>query len=149
MLKLRTMQSGASSAPHRSFIARLAGGGDPLAPHELAKLTDDPRVTRTGRWLRRVSLDELPQLVNVLRGDMSIVGPRPALQYELEFYEPHHFERFTVRPGLTGLWQVSGRSKLGFMDMLELDVAYARRRSLLLDLAIVARTPAALVRNAA
>ncbi len=149
MLKFRTMSFGAPSGVHHDFIARLAAGGRSEASGELCKLTDDPRVTRVGRWLRRLSLDELPQLLNVLLGDMAVVGPRPAIPYELEFYEPRHYERFWVRPGLTGLWQVSGRSRLGFLEMLDLDVEYVQRKGLALDLAILARTPMAMVRAAA
>jgi lipopolysaccharide/colanic/teichoic acid biosynthesis glycosyltransferase len=144
MLKFRTMTDGASSAPHRAYIARLAGNGRPVPVSGLRKLTDDARVTRVGRRLRRASLDELPQLLNVLAGHMSIVGPRPAIEYELEFYAPRHYERFAVRPGLTGLWQVSGRNRVGFLEMLDRDVEYVRRRSLALDLLILAKTPLAM-----
>lgn len=149
MLKLRTMTVGASSALHEAYIAELMAGPQPATDGELYKLTEDPRVTRVGRWLRRLSLDEVPQLINVLLGDMAVVGPRPGLAYELEHYAPEHFDRFTVRPGLTGLWQVSGRSKLGFREMLDLDVEYTRRRSVSLDLLIILRTPLAIARPAA
>ena len=126
MLKLRTMVPRASSEAHERFIAQLATGPG-SAGSGLHKLTDDSRVTRVGRHcLRRLSLDELPQLLNVVAGQMSLVGPRPALEYELDHYKPQHFERFLVRPGLTGLWQVSGRSGLGFLEMLELDTTYVR-----------------------
>jgi lipopolysaccharide/colanic/teichoic acid biosynthesis glycosyltransferase len=145
VLKLRTMMPEAPPGPHERYIARLAGRGEPVDEAALYKLTGDARVTAVGRWLRRLSLDEVPQLLNVLAGDMSMVGPRPALPYELEFYEPRHFERFAVRPGLTGLWQVSGRNRLGFLEMLDLDVEYVRRQSVALDLLILLKTPAALV----
>jgi lipopolysaccharide/colanic/teichoic acid biosynthesis glycosyltransferase len=145
MLKLRTMRPDAPTEPHERYIADLAAGAAAAQTGRLYKLTADPRVTRAGRWLRRLSLDELPQLINVIRGDMSLVGPRPALPYELRFYEPHHFERFAVRPGLTGLWQVSGRNRLGFLEMLDMDVEYVRRRSAALDVVILLKTPAALV----
>jgi lipopolysaccharide/colanic/teichoic acid biosynthesis glycosyltransferase len=102
-----------------------------------------------GGILRRTSLDELPQLVNVLRGDMSLVGPRPALEYELEHYQERHFERFAVKPGMTGLWQVSGRNTIGFTDMLDLDVEYARTSGFLLDVKILAKTPVAAITGAA
>lgn len=149
VLKLRTMRDGASSDLHRRYIAHLALTGVAVGPG-LKKLTHDPRVTRVGRFLRRTSLDELPQLVNVLRGEMSIVGPRPALRYELEHYGPEHFTRFDVRPGLTGLWQVSGRNGLSFLEMLALDAEYARTCSPRVDAKILLRTPLALVRaNAA
>ena len=144
VLKFRTMHDGASPELHRRFIAQLATGGDDPAGG-LKKLTHDPRVTRVGAFLRRTSLDELPQLINVLRGEMSIVGPRPAVPYELQHYAPEHYARFDVRPGLTGLWQVSGRSEVGFLQMLDLDAEYARTNRPKLDALIVMRTPAALI----
>lgn len=137
--KLRTMHAGADPAPHRAYIAaQVAGGG---AGQTLHKLTGDARVTRVGRFLRRTSLDEVPQLVNVLRGEMSLVGPRPAIPYELDHYQPWFRERFTVKPGVTGLWQVSGRNRRTFEEMIRLDIEYARSQSLRLDLSILARTP--------
>lgn len=147
VLKFRTMHTNASAEPHRRYIAALAAGE--VSEDGLKKLTADPRVTRAGGFLRRTSLDELPQLVNVARGQMSIVGPRPALDYELDFYEARHFERFSVRPGLTGLWQVKGRSELGFREMLDLDVEYARATGPRLDAEILLRTPGTLVRGRA
>jgi lipopolysaccharide/colanic/teichoic acid biosynthesis glycosyltransferase len=147
VLKFRTMTHGADHSVHREYIAALANGDD--AAGGLKKLTGDIRVTRVGSLLRRSSLDELPQLFNVLRGDMSIVGPRPAIEYELEHYQAGHYARFEVRPGLTGLWQVSGRSRLGFTEMLALDAEYARRSSLLLDARILARTPLEILRGRA
>lgn len=149
VLKFRTMATGASSEPHSRYIAQLAQGTDVGDGSELRKLTDDPRVTRLGRVLRRLSIDELPQLLNVVAGSMALVGPRPALDYELDFYEPGHFARFDVRPGITGLWQVSGRSRVGFKEMLDLDVEYARTESFLADLKILARTPRAAIHDAA
>lgn len=146
VLKLRTMRDGASPELHRRYITTLATGDQP-ADDELKKLTGDPRVTRVGAFLRRTSIDELPQLVNVLRGEMSIVGPRPALDYELEFYRAEHFERFDVRPGLTGLWQVSGRNQLGFLPMLSLDAQYARTSGPRVDGMILLRTPLTLLRK--
>ncbi|HET9948911.1 MAG TPA: sugar transferase, partial [Longimicrobiales bacterium] len=103
------------------------------------KITNDPRVTRVGRWLRRTSLDELPQLFNVLRGDMSLVGPRPT-SFSADTYSLWHTARLEVQPGLTGLWQISGRNELDFDDRLRLDIAYIRNRSLQLDLLILLRT---------
>jgi lipopolysaccharide/colanic/teichoic acid biosynthesis glycosyltransferase len=147
VLKFRTMADGADHAVHRDYIAALARGED--GADGLKKLTGDSRVTRIGALLRRSSLDELPQLFNVLRGDMSIVGPRPAIDYELDHYAPGHWARFDVRPGLTGLWQVSGRSRLGFTEMLTLDAEYARRSSLLLDARILVRTPLEILRGRA
>jgi lipopolysaccharide/colanic/teichoic acid biosynthesis glycosyltransferase len=110
------------------------------------KIPDDPRVTRVGRFLRRTSLDELPQFWNVLRGDMSLVGPRPT-SFEASTYDLWHTERLEVAPGLTGLWQVTGRSDIGFDDRVRLDIAYVRRRSLALDLEILAHTAAAVWRG--
>lgn len=149
LLKYRTMGTDATPEAHRRYIAEpirheSGSGGSPLK-----KLTDDPRVTRVGRTLRRLSIDEVPQLLNVVAGQMALVGPRPAIDYELEHYEPVHFDRFNVRPGLTGLWQVSGRSALSFNDMLYLDAQYAVRPTFATDLRILARTPGAAIRNAA
>lgn len=149
VLKFRTMRADASSDPHREYFAALAAGSAPLGEGELRKLTGDSRVTRVGAILRKLSMDELPQLINVLRGDMSLVGPRPAIDYELEWYRPEHFERFSVKPGLTGAWQVAGRSRLGVVEMLDLDVEYARAPSLRRDLEIIARTPRAMVEGTA
>ena len=147
VLKFRTMKLEATPEMHREYIAKLvAGQGD---EDELKKLTGDPRVTRVGRFLRRTSLDELPQLVNVFLGNMSLVGPRPALDYELEYYQEGHFDRFAVKPGMTGLWQVSGRSKLGFTEMLDLDAEYARSSTFLTDLKILIKTPLAAISKAA
>lgn len=142
MLKFRTMHAGTDDRVHRDYVTRLLREESPPAGRVrgLYKLEDDRRVTRVGAWLRRTSLDELPQLWNVLRGEMSLVGPRPALPYEVELYEPPHRERLTVRPGITGLWQVSGRSQLSMRQALDLDVEYVRRRGLGLDLWILART---------
>ncbi len=146
VLKFRTMRHGVSAEAHRRYIAALASAEADVGPG-LKKLTADPRVTRVGAFLRRTSLDELPQLINVVKGEMSVIGPRPALDYELEYYEVEHFARFDVRPGLTGLWQVSGRSTIGFLGMLELDAQYVRTISPRVDIAILLRTPLALVRG--
>ncbi len=140
--KFRTMHSGVGHETHRQFVLGLISGehaesdGDP----NFFKMANDDRVTRVGRFLRKTSLDELPQLWNVLRGDMSLVGPRPPIPYEVEHYPPHWFDRFAVKPGMTGLWQVSGRSELTLEEMIALDVEYARTRSLWLNLKILART---------
>ena len=104
------------------------------------KLRDDPRITPIGRFLRRSSLDELPQFLNVLRGEMSVVGPRPIVRKEIDRYGDHMDEVLAVRPGLTGLWQVSGRNNLSYPKRVRLDLAYARGRTFLLDLAIILRT---------
>jgi lipopolysaccharide/colanic/teichoic acid biosynthesis glycosyltransferase len=114
------------------------------------KLRNDPRVTRVGSFLRRSSLDELPQLFNILRGDMSIVGPRPALPQEVEKYSARALQRLTVPPGLTGLWQVSGRAKLSFDDMVDLDLRYIEERSLWTNFKIILKTiPAVLFADGA
>ncbi len=106
----------------------------------LFKIKDDPRLTRTGRWIRRLSLDELPQVYNVLRGEMSLVGPRPGLPEEVDAYEPWHRKRLEVKPGLTGMWQVSGRSNLSFDEMVMLDIYYVENWSPFLDFSIMLRT---------
>jgi lipopolysaccharide/colanic/teichoic acid biosynthesis glycosyltransferase len=148
-LKFRTMRVDAADAPHRQYVTRLLTEAAPPtgSARGLFKLEDDPRVTPIGRLLRRTSLDELPQLVNVLRGEMSLVGPRPALAWEAELYLPEEHRRFEVLPGITGLWQVSGRSRLSMREALALDVEYVRRRSLALDLWILARTVPAVLRS--
>lgn len=152
MFKFRSMRVDGDDAIHRDYVRRLLTEEVPPAgaPDGMFKLGDDPRVTGVGRWLRRTSLDELPQLVNVVRGEMSLVGPRPVLAWEAELFSAPVRARFSVRPGLTGLWQVSGRSTLPMRRALELDVEYVRRQSLLLDLSILARTvPAQLRRGTA
>lgn len=149
VLKFRTMRADATSDLHARYIAELAQAQNGHEASELKKLTNDPRVTRVGRVLRRLSIDEVPQLLNVVAGQMGLVGPRPAIDYEIQHYEPLHFERFNVRPGITGLWQVSGRSAIGFKEMLDLDAQYATTATLGADLRILARTPRAAVRNAA
>jgi lipopolysaccharide/colanic/teichoic acid biosynthesis glycosyltransferase len=147
LLKFRTMTLDATPDAHIEYIRKLATGK--ADPEGLQKLTADPRVTTVGRFLRRTSLDELPQFVNVLVGNMSLVGPRPALEYELEHYEERHFERFAVKPGLTGLWQVSGRNTLGFTEMLDLDAEYAHSGNFLTDLKILVKTPMAAISGGA
>ncbi len=148
LYKFRTMRVGCSDDVHREYVARLLRSESaPAGDASIYKLQDDDRVTPVGRWLRRTSIDELPQLINVLRGDMSLVGPRPVIPYEAELFAERHRARFRVRPGLTGLWQVSGRNHLTMLDALDLDVEYVRRRGPLLDLAILARTLPALRRG--
>lgn len=149
MVKFRSMAMDATPDSHRRYIESLARlPARPTARGEagLLKLTDDPRVTGVGAVLRKLSIDEAPQLLNVLAGQMSIVGPRPAVPYELDVYMPEHFERFRVRPGITGLWQVSGRNRLGFYEMLDLDVEYVRRQGFAYDIALILRTPVAIAR---
>jgi lipopolysaccharide/colanic/teichoic acid biosynthesis glycosyltransferase len=142
MLKFRSMTAGCSDDIHREFVSRLLRGEDPRRSRSdgLYKLQADHRVTPLGRLLRATSLDELPQLINVLRGDMALVGPRPALAWEVALFQPHHHARFTVKPGITGLWQVSGRCKLTMTEALELDMQYIQRRNLTLDLWILMKT---------
>ena len=150
-LKFRTMQTGADDAAHRDYQRKYIAGqaetnlGDEARP--VYKLRTDPRVTRVGRVLRRLSLDELPQLLNVLRGDMSVVGPRPPIPYEVEAYELWHRKRLDMKPGLTGLWQVSGRNRLSFEEMVRLDLFYIENWSLLLDLKIILRTLPVMLRG--
>jgi lipopolysaccharide/colanic/teichoic acid biosynthesis glycosyltransferase len=152
MLKLRTMHVGQDDRIHREYVTSLLSAGQQAAASPgsgLYKLEADPRVTRVGAWLRKTSLDELPQLYNVLRGEMSLVGPRPVLPWEAEMFSGQHQRRFAVRPGLTGLWQVSGRSRLSMTKALELDVEYVARRSLAFDLMILIRTVPAMFRGGA
>jgi lipopolysaccharide/colanic/teichoic acid biosynthesis glycosyltransferase len=138
--KFRTMYNGSDTDTHRVHVERMicdeedAGDGKPVP---MMKLEADPRVTKIGDFLRRTSIDELPQLWNVLRGEMSLVGPRPPIQYEVDKYPARAYRRFAVRPGITGLWQVKGRSLTSFPEMIALDVEYVERRSLLLNLKII------------
>jgi lipopolysaccharide/colanic/teichoic acid biosynthesis glycosyltransferase len=148
-LKFRTMRVGVSDARLRELIARELAGED-ASSNGSWKLDADARVTRVGAVLRRTSLDELPQLLNVLAGSMSLVGPRPCLDWEAEMFPPVYAARFEVLPGLTGLWQVSGRSTMGTLEMLDLDLRYVSSRSLRGDLVILFRTiPALLGRDGA
>jgi lipopolysaccharide/colanic/teichoic acid biosynthesis glycosyltransferase len=142
--KFRTMHHGASDEPHRELVTRMlsvVGSPSRAADGRPYKLHGDHRVIGVGRWLRHTSLDELPQLLNVLRGEMSIVGPRPAVPYEVDHYEDWQYERLAVRPGITGLWQVSGRNRLTFQEMCTLDIQYIHGWSLSRDLLIMLRTP--------
>jgi len=145
LFKFRTMRQGCDDSIHREFTRSFIEGRmqnstlDEKAP-SVYKLTNDPRITGVGNFLRKTSLDELPQFINILRGEMTIVGPRPPLHYELEHYEEWHKLRLTVRPGLTGLWQVSGRSSVSFNEMVKLDLYYIEHWSLLMDLKIMLRT---------
>lgn len=140
-LKFRTLHLGTSDAAHREFIAATMSSSARPQKNGLYKLDRGADVTPFGRWLRRTSLDELPQLINVLRGEMSLVGPRPCIPYETESFQPHHFERFLVPPGITGLWQVTARARSTFGEALDMDVAYARNRSVGLDVWCLLRTP--------
>jgi lipopolysaccharide/colanic/teichoic acid biosynthesis glycosyltransferase len=137
--KFRTMVQNADPSIHQAILkAWVEGRAEPSdAGGVKFKPTSDPRVTRVGRILRRTSLDELPQLVNVLRGEMSVVGPRPDLPYSVEGYKPWHHERLAALPGMTGLWQANGRCSVSFDDMVRMDIEYVRNQSLWLDLKIL------------
>ena len=149
--KFRTMRVDADDAAHREFQRKFIAGRAEATLVEgerpAYKLVTDARITRVGRLLRRLSLDELPQLLNVLRGDMSVVGPRPPIPYEVEAYELWHRKRLDMKPGLTGLWQVSGRNRLPFDEMVRLDLFYIENWSLLLDLKIILRTLPVMLRG--
>ena len=146
LLKFRTMYLDADDAPLRQMnIRELSGDPKPGTSDGVFKLEADGRITIVGRLLRRFSLDELPQLFNVLRGDMSVVGPRPSLPWEVELFTAEQRRRHECLPGITGLWQVSGRNRLSMREMLVLDLVYARSRSLWLDLWILCRTPGAVL----
>jgi exopolysaccharide biosynthesis polyprenyl glycosylphosphotransferase len=144
LYKFRTMKAGADPELHREYQrAFIAGRAEANLGNDTKptyKLLADPRITRIGKLLRRTSLDEVPQLLNVLSGDMSLVGPRPPIPYEVEAYELWHRKRLDMKPGLTGLWQVSGRNRLPFEEMVRLDLFYIENWSLLLDLKIILRT---------
>lgn len=151
-LKFRSMHFNSDHAVHKEYVTQfIAARNGAKGPHQpgVFKLVRDPRVTRIGGFLRKTSLDELPQLLNVLKGEMSLVGPRPPLPYEFEAYQAWHRRRLlTVKPGITGLWQVVGRSKVTFDEMVRLDLQYAETWSIALDLRILMRTPFALVDGA-
>ena len=140
MLKFRTMRSDADATPHREYVQALIGDDRGPERGRLYKLSVDDRVTRVGRILRSWSLDEVPQLLNVLRGQMALVGPRPVIAYEVEMYPEDYLRRFDVKPGLTGLWQVSGRNERTYEEMVHFDLEYATERSLLGDLRILIKT---------
>jgi exopolysaccharide biosynthesis polyprenyl glycosylphosphotransferase len=151
-LKFRTMLADADDSIHReTYRQNIAGGsaanaGDDEKP-VYGKVPNDPRITLVGRWLRRSSLDELPQLLNVLRGDMSVVGPRPPIPYEVHEYDTWHRKRLDMKPGITGLWQVSGRNRLTFEQMVKVDLFYIENWSIWLDLKIILLTIPALWRD--
>jgi lipopolysaccharide/colanic/teichoic acid biosynthesis glycosyltransferase len=140
--KFRSMIHGADQSVHQAHIEAFVNGKIEMAgvDHSSFKLMNDPRVTRVGKFLRKTSLDELPQLLNVLRGEMSLVGPRPVPTYEVAQYGAQHWERLAVLPGITGLWQVKGRCQVSFEDMVRMDIEYARQHSLWLDLKIIILT---------
>lgn len=146
ILKFRSMKHGHSNGRHRELNRRELAGGPPLDGPVAYKDVDDPGITRVGKVLRCYSLDELPQLWNVVRGDMALVGPRPSLPWEVEEFPAWAEPRFSVLPGLTGQWQVSGRNQVSMLGMLEMDVDYARSKSAFGDLSIVIRTIPAVLR---
>ncbi len=142
LYKFRSMRVDADPRGHREYVTALINGqAADGGRKDLYKLAVDDRVTPVGRFIRKWSLDELPQLFNVIAGDMALVGPRPAIAYEVAEYPSWYLKRFSVKPGLTGLWQVSGRNERTYEEMVRLDIDYAERRSLPLDLSILARTP--------
>jgi len=149
--KFRSMRFDAAPDRHRAYVTALIREGDSNPAdgkrRSLYKLVVDDRVTRIGRFLRRYSLDELPQLWNVVRGEMSLVGPRPVIEYEAEQYPLEWHERFAVKPGLTGLWQVSGRNERTYEEMVRYDIEYARAQGFWLDVGILARTAWVVVRG--
>ncbi len=147
-LKFRSMRVNNDAAIHKEYVTRFISGKTdlPSGAKEIFKITNDPRVTPVGRFLRKTSLDELPQLINVLKGEMSLIGPRPPLPYEFECYDLWHRRRvLEVKPGITGLWQVSGRSRTSFDEMVRLDLHYTRNWSLWLDFKILLVTPRAVL----
>jgi len=143
--KFRSMEHNSDDAIHRQFVSMFIGGdadgcADTNAGDQVFKMKQDPRVTPVGAVLRKTSLDELPQLFNILMGEMSLVGPRPPIAYEIENYQPWHMERLKAVPGLTGLWQVSGRSTVSFEEMVRLDIRYINNWSPWRDFVILLKT---------
>jgi lipopolysaccharide/colanic/teichoic acid biosynthesis glycosyltransferase len=153
MLKFRSMQHRSDETLHREYVLAYIRNDQSRMDEiqgtttQVRKLVADPRITRAGYWLRKTSLDELPQLLNVFRGEMSLVGPRPAIKYEVDVYEQWHRQRLEATPGLTGLWQIRGRDTSSFEEMVELDIQYIREQSLWIDLTIITLTPLALLRG--
>jgi lipopolysaccharide/colanic/teichoic acid biosynthesis glycosyltransferase len=145
--KFRTMRVGTDPAAHQTYIREVMSSSAQTNGNGLYKLDQKAAVTRTGRWLRKTSLDEVPQLINVLKGDMSLVGPRPCIPYEAENFQPHHLDRFLMPQGLTGLWQVTARANSTYVEALDLDCTYVRNWSLGLDLRLLLRTPLQVIRQ--
>ena len=143
ILKFRSMYVNSDDSRHREAITKYMNGqtlGESTAGDLTYKVVDDPRVTRVGRFLRKTSIDELPQFFNVLRGEMTLVGPRPPLSYEVDLYSLRDMLRLSGKPGLTGPWQVYGRSRVSFQAMVEMDIAYLQRQALWEDLKLIAFT---------
>ena len=149
MLKVRTMDAEADDGPHYEAVQRTAAHARSTLPGDqgVFKSLRDPRITRIGKFLRKWNLDELPQLANVLSGEMSLVGPRPALDYELSFYKDWYLRRFAVRPGLTGLWQVKRREAQDLDEMMKMDINYVESFSIWLDIKIIIMTIPAIVQQ--
>jgi lipopolysaccharide/colanic/teichoic acid biosynthesis glycosyltransferase len=151
--KFRTMRTDIDAQLHQQYMEAYISGDESkmseLQPDKKSaksyKLNGDPRITRMGKMLRRLSLDELPQLYNIIKGDMSLVGPRPPIPYEVEKYEHRHLHRLAALPGLTGLWQVSGRCETTFEEMVHLDLEYIEKQSIWLDLKILLKTVPAVI----
>jgi len=133
MYKFRSMVSNAEQLLEDLLIKNDTTGA-------MFKMKEDPRVTKVGKFIRKTSIDELPQLINVLKGEMTLVGPRPPLPREVEKYNEHHRQRLIVKPGCTGLWQVSGRSNIGFEEMIKLDLEYIEKRNIIYDVKIIFKT---------
>ena len=147
VLKFRTMKVDTEHSAHREYIRRSMSVQAGAEGNGLFKLDRSDAITGVGSWLRKTSLDEVPQLINVLKGDMSLVGPRPCIPYETENFEAHHLERFAMPQGITGLWQVTARANSSYVEALDLDVAYVRDWSLGLDLRLMLRTPLQMLRQ--
>lgn len=143
MFKFRSMYQNSDEAAHREVVVKYMNGqklNDTRGGHMPYKQVDDPRITRIGRFIRKTSIDELPQFFNVLRGEMTLVGPRPPLPYEVELYSMHDWLRLSGKPGLTGAWQVYGRSRVAFKGMVEMDIDYLQHQSFWEDLKLIALT---------
>ena len=148
ILKFRSMVRDADQSLHESHIRAFVNGTLHQESDEQGfKLDNDPRITRVGKFIRRTSIDELPQLINVVRGEMSLIGPRPVPIYEVEGYQPRHYERLQALPGITGYWQVRGRSQVSFEEMVQMDIWYVRNASIRLDLKILLETLPAVLRG--
>lgn len=142
MYKFRSMYENADPNAHKEHFKNVVLRK--VKKSKFYKIPNDPRITPFGRILRKFSIDEVPQFFNVIKGEMNIVGPRPAIPYELEFYQNWHFARFKVKPGITGYWQVSGRAKVDFDTMVNMDIHYINNRSTPFDLIVMIKTPFAM-----
>ena len=142
MFKFRSMKLNNDNEIHQQFVTKLIKGeiGKDSSDGQPLKITNDPRVTMIGKFLRKFSLDELPQLINVIAGQMSLIGPRPCLPYEYDIYQDWYKKRAAIRPGITGLWQVTGRSEVAFEEMILLDLYYVYNRNIWMDLNILIET---------